>query len=520
MPTQTGTLKAGYQLVIDIANGDASATFDYSVSGATVRDNGKAWKSDRVVGPFAEDVNFTVTYTGSPSIYKVQPNGQREYTAETLPDPATLAPGATVVVDGVQIESSGNRWRRATKPGKLHLIGGRNVFADLKIAIGAEARCYQMWRPFDAKVKMRNIRILTANTWMDGSDKGVGNAFTVEASIYRPGTTQVFQTRFNNATSVLVGEQTYALSDPMPLVLDPDTDGVNGLYLRIRVRTTNTTDQVPFCDQKVIHTQGGTDCYRLTGTAAATSDFTTNLAFSTAGALTDINEFGPIFIIGETETGEIVPAAGVWGSSSATGYGDDQSRAENTQKVLGYLAHALTREKIPYIVFAQGGVTVKWDGISESFVRKQIASLLNLTHGINTYGSNDVTAGDTPSTILGNLKSFDQMIKGMGMSYTAFCTYTPVVTAADGYTTVSGQTVTNPGKRLELSQAVRDNAALWKVIDLEAISDSNLAAGLTTPSEKWAIEYGTPFSYDGQHASALVHQAISNRLSFADWIKF
>jgi hypothetical protein len=101
MATQSGTLKAGYQLYIDIQNGDSSTVFDYTVTGASVRDNGKAWKSDRVIGPFPEDVSFTVTYTGSPSIYKVQPNGQREYTAATLPDPATLAPGTPVVVDGV-----------------------------------------------------------------------------------------------------------------------------------------------------------------------------------------------------------------------------------------------------------------------------------------------------------------------------------------------------------------------------------------------------------------------------------
>ena len=100
MATQSGTLKAGYQLYIDIANGDSSTVFDYTVTGASVRDNGKAWKSDRVIGPFTEDVSFTVTYTGSPSIYRVQPGGQREYTTETLPDPTALVAGETVVLTG------------------------------------------------------------------------------------------------------------------------------------------------------------------------------------------------------------------------------------------------------------------------------------------------------------------------------------------------------------------------------------------------------------------------------------
>ena len=104
MATQSGTLKAGYQLYIDIQNGDSSTVFDYTVTGASVRDNGKAWKSDRVIGPFAEDVSFSVTYTGSPLIYKVQPNGQREYTADTLP--ASLPAGTSVVVDGSLLVSS------------------------------------------------------------------------------------------------------------------------------------------------------------------------------------------------------------------------------------------------------------------------------------------------------------------------------------------------------------------------------------------------------------------------------
>ena len=131
MATQSGTLKAGYQLYIDIANGDSSTVFDYTVTGASVRDNGKAWKSDRVVGPFSEDVSFSVTYTGAPSIYKVQPNGQREYTADTLPDHATLGAGATVVVDGLPsitdesnvIPVSPSRFRFKRKPSPSKYIG-------------------------------------------------------------------------------------------------------------------------------------------------------------------------------------------------------------------------------------------------------------------------------------------------------------------------------------------------------------------------------------------------------------
>ena len=110
MATQSGTLKAGYQLYIDIANGDSSTVFDYTVTGASVRDNCKAWKSDRVIGAFSEDVAFTVTYTGSPVIYKVQPDGQREYTATTLPDPATVGVGTVVAVGTSVAMAIGGDW--------------------------------------------------------------------------------------------------------------------------------------------------------------------------------------------------------------------------------------------------------------------------------------------------------------------------------------------------------------------------------------------------------------------------
>lgn len=107
-----------------------------------------------------------------------------------------------------------------------------------------------MWRPFDAKVKMKNLRIITANTWMNGTDQGLGNAFTFEASIFRPTDTSPMIVRFNSATSVSVAENSYVMSDPIPMILNPSTDGVNGVYLRLRIRTTNTTDYVPYADQK------------------------------------------------------------------------------------------------------------------------------------------------------------------------------------------------------------------------------------------------------------------------------
>jgi len=103
MATQTGTLKAGNQLVIDSIG--APVDYDVSLQGVDVSISKKQIANSQAYGPYEYDATYTVTViSGSPSIYKVQPNGQREYTADTLPDPATLGAGTTVVVDGHLVE--------------------------------------------------------------------------------------------------------------------------------------------------------------------------------------------------------------------------------------------------------------------------------------------------------------------------------------------------------------------------------------------------------------------------------
>lgn len=108
MATQTGTLKAGNQLVIDSQG--ASVDYDVSVTGCSVDFKRIQQENTLSLGPHKVDCSYSVTVnSGSPSIYKVQPNGQREYTADTLPDQATLAPGTPVVVDGVVSVGVGSR---------------------------------------------------------------------------------------------------------------------------------------------------------------------------------------------------------------------------------------------------------------------------------------------------------------------------------------------------------------------------------------------------------------------------
>jgi len=114
MATQTGTLKAGNQLVIDSQG--APVDYDVSVTGYAVYFKRIQQENTLSIGPYKVDCSYSVTVNyGSPSIYKVQPNGQREYTADTLPDPATLGVGASVVVGGDLAISGGDYYRQMSR---------------------------------------------------------------------------------------------------------------------------------------------------------------------------------------------------------------------------------------------------------------------------------------------------------------------------------------------------------------------------------------------------------------------
>lgn len=109
MPTQTGTLKAGNQLVIDSIG--SPVDYDVSVTGYAVDFKRIQQKNTLSLGPYKVDCSYSVTInSGSPSIYKVQPNGQREYTALELPDPSSADYGNPYFVGNDIAVSSGAFW--------------------------------------------------------------------------------------------------------------------------------------------------------------------------------------------------------------------------------------------------------------------------------------------------------------------------------------------------------------------------------------------------------------------------
>ena len=112
MATQNGTLKAGYQFVIDSQG--APVDYDVSVTGYAVDFKRIQQKNTLTLGPYKVDCSYSVTVnSGSPVIYKAQPNGKREYSTQSIPS-ASLRDGDIVFIGDANIDAAisvGGQWR-------------------------------------------------------------------------------------------------------------------------------------------------------------------------------------------------------------------------------------------------------------------------------------------------------------------------------------------------------------------------------------------------------------------------
>lgn len=435
----------------------------------------------------------------------------KDYTINTLPSPELFGYGTRILCDGVSIESMGNRFIRTTKPGKLQLIGGRNHIPDTCAAMGTLARGYNIWKPFNAKVKMNKIRLVFTNWYVqqNGVEADNTNTYTLHVSVYKENSTVVVPVYFSGVRVKTMALGETVISDEVPIELDPTVD--SGLYMRIRIECAATTDTLPTSSNTVKFEGTGLRTWRLDN---PTTDFVDNLAYSKTSAYYGAYEFSPVATLGVTETGEIVPSVAIFGSSSAEGSGDDQSTV-NPQFVKGYLARSLTRDAIPYIAIPRSGETAENFCVSYGKKRKWIVSLCNCTHGVNTYGSNDISkAGSTLNGVKAFVTAVYNQIKGFGLE-PIMCTYTPATTSSDSFATEANQTVGSVF-RAQMSEWIRTSTG-WRYFDLEAVSDSGRVLGLPA-SGKWRVDLGQPTT-DGLHCTPILHKTISDSISW-NFIKF
>ena len=74
MPIQTGILPAGSTLTVDYSIGE-TATISYQDGDIGVVDNGQTKTTDRTIGPFANDVAYSLDYTGLPKVFTTAAGG-------------------------------------------------------------------------------------------------------------------------------------------------------------------------------------------------------------------------------------------------------------------------------------------------------------------------------------------------------------------------------------------------------------------------------------------------------------
>lgn len=97
MPIQTGILPVGSTLTVDYSIGE-TATISYQDGDIGVVDNGQTDGTIRAIGPFANDVMYSIEYTGFPSIYTTAAGGAVTNIALQNIDPSKLAPGSSAYV--------------------------------------------------------------------------------------------------------------------------------------------------------------------------------------------------------------------------------------------------------------------------------------------------------------------------------------------------------------------------------------------------------------------------------------
>ena len=511
MATQSGTLKAGYQLYIDIANGDSSTVFDYTVTGASVRDNGKAWKSDRVIGPFVEDVSYTVTYTGSPSIYKVQPNGQREYTDGELPDPAALGAGDTVVVDGKPMVRIGNRWSRQDLAGKPAICTSRNVHMDLFSTMSSNVtRGYELWVDFLSSVDVDGIDLTFTNLIVatNGVETDNTSTPTIRVGVRKQSEQYVTPVFFGGNRNRQMAAGEIVTSDKTPLSLKAGVD--EGFFIRVHFTVATTSDKiVASLLQNTNSTRTNTDIFLGHRIDGAPEAFVDTWNYNVGSKLLGQATAGPSLVRGWASDGGSIPSVIVFGSSGAQGSGDTQ---EAPYYVAGYSQRAAMRDRIPYLVVAQAGEQGTDFVNGSGAKRRRLVELANATHGVCYYGSNDIQNGKTLAQMQTMASRMKLLMEGYGL-VPLFAGMTPVTTSTDSWVTVENQTVSAYQSVREAYDAWLKTSSGYKVLDLLSKCDSGIAAG-GSASWKWRVDLGDP-SDDGLHAKKNLQVVIAEAIDYS-----
>jgi lysophospholipase L1-like esterase len=278
-------------------------------------------------------------------------------------------------------------------------------------------------------VPIHGVRLVFANALVSG---GLGefdgyNAVNVTAAVEPTYTPAIaIPVTFNGRREVTLDPGAIALSDPVPgLAFDASNSWVGGDFF---VRTGLTVGAGGRWPQDYYPLSAGEGCFD--SNSGASQVYATGPMSAPSGGASSVNGgFGPIAVVGYTDTGQV--SVVYLGDSIADGVGDDQD---------GYIARALADVNgypVPYIKLSRGSDTLGNNALAYGYRRRALFEYG--THGIIALGTNDIVTGASLETMKNLVTEISAAMRGRGLKVIG-STIWPRTTSTDSWATLANQT--------------------------------------------------------------------------------
>lgn len=340
------------------------------------------------------------------------------------------------------------------------------------------------------------LKLVFANSALGATGEAAGaNDHTVKASIEYNGVIYPVFFGFGVRTKTL-GVDEQVVSDPVYVSIPADTK------FFVRTHVTVTATPLTWPTTQAANTAIGE------GVVASATDRTDDLAFTSYGSTSGM--YQPAAILGTCadEAYNVV----IVGSSSAQGQGDT---AEGAYWDLGYLARSLSNQH-GVLKLTRASTQMSHFLTGAGYARQmQFLHKVRPTHIIQQLGGNDLTSAATVATMKSRLTDMWGILGSTGARVLQ-CTYTPVTTSTDNWTTLANQTVVSSNdERIEINEWLRDGAGGTDLIS-GVIECCNAFESSRNSGKIKVTGVANAYTPDGTHLTQLGHQETAASINMAE----
>lgn len=306
-----------------------------------------------------------------------------------------------------------------------------------------------------ARGEQKNPRIIIANAYLNaggsGGEVGTGGSGTFSAALELSGT--MYQALFSGSTSVVIGNKSYAVSDPIAGLTIP-----NGSSYFSRI-FGNVPSGMPYVGKS--YSAGG-DAIEYSGTA-----LTDKTMSGTISGPDTANIFSPIGIVSETN----YPGAAIFGDSISEAQGDSVNASLNTGLVCRGIG-----PNVGYMNGSLSSLSLSGFMASDYAIRVAVANAYG-SHIIIELAANDIAGGRSLAQMQGDLANMKALFPGKKILLT---TATPQTTGT--FSSGAGQTKSaNESVRLAWNAANRAVPSGYAgYLELADTVETDLNGGTTT----------------------------------------